>query len=291
MRQQLQALLDTLPEGIHGQVLEGFELLLIKRGWGELALARQGAQVLHFRTAGAAPLLWLSDCLKAPPAAIRGGVPLCWPWFGDHPSQASQPAHGVARTARWDWSLDEDGADGVALRALPAVALWPGLEAQVTVRVREGAIDIELESHNVGQETVELTQALHSYLAVGEVGEIEVRGLAGCEYLDKLKAGAGARQDGELRIGSALDRIYRHEGVIEVRDPVLQRCLRVAKSGSASTVVWNPGDGAVSMIDVGAEQQSAFVCVEAENTVLDPVRLAPGAQCRLATSLSATALN
>ncbi|NVK40189.1 MAG: D-hexose-6-phosphate mutarotase [Oceanospirillaceae bacterium] len=291
MRQQLQVLLDALPEGMHEQVLEDFELLLIKGRWGELALARQGAQVLHYRAAGAAPLLWLSDCLKAPPAAIRGGVPLCWPWFGDHPSQASQPAHGVARTARWDWSLDENGADGVTLRALPAAALWPGLEAQVTVRVHEGAIDIVLDSRNVAQETVELTQALHTYLAVGWVGEIEVRGLRGCEYLDKLQGGAGMRQDGELRIASALDRIYRHEGVIEVRDPVLQRCLRVVKSGSASTVVWNPGDGALSMVDVGMEQQPHFICVEAANTVLDPVRLAPGERSRLATRLSATALS
>ncbi|GGO87358.1 hypothetical protein GCM10011348_40360 [Marinobacterium nitratireducens] len=286
MRQQIEALFSALPDGIHEQQLQNFELLLIKGSWGELALARQGAQVLHFRPAGEAPLLWISDCAKAPPAPIRGGVPLCWPWFGDHPSQAGQPAHGVARTARWDWRLQNAGADGVQLRAEPTRNLWSGLEVGLEVRVRGSAIELLLESRNVAQQPVELTQALHSYLAVADVGRIEILGLRDCDYLDKLRDGRRASQDGELRVESALDRVYRHTGVTEVLDPVLQRRLRVAKSGSGSTVVWNPGVGAAGLSDVGMDQQPRFVCVEAANTGLDPVRLAPGESRRIGTVLS-----
>lgn len=290
MRQALQTLLGALQPGVHEHVLEGFELLLIKAQWGELALARQGAQVLHYRPDGEAPLLWLSDRLKAPPAAIRGGVPLCWPWFGGHPSQPELPAHGVARTAIWSWTLDDERADGVALHAVPPGELWPGLECELTVAVRNRALEIVLNTRNVGREPQEFTQALHSYLAVADVDRIDIRGLRGRDYLDKLQAGAIGHQDQELRLVGALDRIYRHKGVTEVRDPVLQRCLQVTKDGSGSTVVWNPGEAAATLADVGAEQRCGFVCVEAANTSLDPVRLLPGAACSLGTTLSTAGL-
>ncbi|TXS94124.1 D-hexose-6-phosphate mutarotase [Parahaliea maris] len=283
MRQAVLAMLEALPDGIHEREQQGFKLLLLKAAWGELVVAEQGAQVLHFRPAGQCPLLWLSDNLKPAPAAIRGGIPLCWPWFGDAPSG---PAHGVARTGRWQLTVTGERADGCSLRAVPAVDLWPGLDPVVWITADRGALEISLETRNSGGESLEISQALHTYLVVSDVNLVRVQGLEGCEYLDKLRAGARASQAGELRLSGALDRIYDHNTAVEAIDPDWGRRLQIGKAGSGSTVVWNPGAGAADLVDVGMEQQKDFLCIEAANTVLDPVRLAPGECHRLATRIS-----
>ncbi|MFC6673025.1 D-hexose-6-phosphate mutarotase [Marinobacterium aestuariivivens] len=241
---------------------------------------------MHYRPAGERPLLWLSDAVKAPPSAIRGGVPLCWPWFGPHPGDKAQPAHGVARTGLWQWRVLNFAADALALRLEPLQPLWPGLAPVLSVQVRNRQLALRLETLNSGSEHVSLGQALHSYLAVGDVARCELVGLDGCDYLDKLQNGRRMQQNGAPCLTAALDRVYCHQGVTELVDPVWQRRLRVTKEGSGSTVVWNPGDGAGALADVGQAQRSQFVCVEAANTGLDPVTLAPGERHCLATNLS-----
>ncbi len=287
MNRQLESVLQTLSPGVHQRNFQGFDLLLIRKAWGELVVSQQGAQVLYYRPANARPVIWLSDRLKAPPAPFRGGVPVCWPWFADPPVElADQPFHGIARTNPWDWSIEALDNAGARLCLAPIKSLWPGLEPRITVRVEEDVLEIEIETINRGDIAVELTGALHTYLAVSDVNAIELHGLEDCLYADKVKQYQEDRQQGTVRFTAAFDRIYHSRATVQVQDPGWQRQLQIAKSGSGSTVVWNPGELAESMPDVGAEQQPEFVCVEAAMTRYAPVQLQPGARHRLGTVIS-----
>jgi glucose-6-phosphate 1-epimerase len=286
MNKELTALLQEMPDGIQDVTLNGFSLLLIRQSWGELALSRQGAQVLHFRPSGQQPVLWLSDSVQPAPAPIRGGIPLCWPWFAAHPDDPSRPFHGLARTALWNIDVKSCDAEGACLSLQPASALDTDLVPSVTVEVIGGALQVSVETRNPTDTPILLSQALHSYLAVSDVNQIVVDGLQECEYRDKLQQGAICHQAGPLLVRQTTDRIYRHDAVTRVQDTGGQRSLSVGKVGSGSTVVWNPGAAAESIADVGLAQQAAFVCVEAANTFVDPVQLLPGQQHRLGTLIS-----
>ncbi|UTW12916.1 D-hexose-6-phosphate mutarotase [Marinobacterium rhizophilum] len=286
MNKELMALLQAMPDGIQDASLNGFSLLLLRQPWGELVLSRQGAQVLHFRPAGRQPLLWLSDCVQPAPAPIRGGIPLCWPWFAAHPQDPSRPFHGLARTALWDIEVKSCDSRGASLVLQPEATLGTGLVPSVTVEVIDQALQVSIATLNATDAPILLSQALHSYLAVSDVNQVVLDGLDGCEYRDKLQDGALCRQQGPLLIRQATDRIYRHDTVTRVQDTGAQRCLGIGKFGSGSTVVWNPGAAAESIADVGMAQQPAFVCVEAANTFVDPVQLLPGQQYRMGTLIS-----
>ena len=286
MNQELGTLLQDMPAGLQDACVQGFSLLLVKQSWGELVIARQGAQVLHYRPAGAAPVLWLSDCLKPAPAPLRGGIPLCWPWFAAHPSDASRPFHGLARTALWDISVQQNTDDGLSLSLKPCETLVAGVEVRVQVKANQRALQLSLETRNGTASPLELTQALHSYLAVSDLSQVVLEGLQGCSYRDKLRQGAESHQHDALTITEPTDRIYFHDSVTQVQDTGWKRCLGITKSGSGSTVVWNPGAAARDMADIGLAQQPGFVCIEAANTCLDSVQLQPGQRHCIGTTLS-----
>lgn len=286
MNKELCALLQEMPIGVQEASMQGFPLLLVKQRWGELAISRQGAQVLHYRPAGAAPVLWLSDCLKPPPGALRGGIPLCWPWFAAHPSNASQPFHGVARTALWDISIARNTDTSLSLDVRPCDTLLEGVEVSVEVNADATALQVLLHTHNGTGAPLELTEALHSYLAVSDVSKVTLEGLQGCSYRDKLRQNAEYQQHGILAMTESTDRIYFHDSVTLLNDTGLNRCLGIAKSGSGSTVVWNPGAAAKDIVDIGLAQQPGFVCVEAANTFLNNVQLQPGQHHSMGTTLS-----
>ncbi|MCP8689352.1 D-hexose-6-phosphate mutarotase [Marinobacterium sedimentorum] len=286
MNQELAALLEAMPDGVQDASLQGFSLLLIRKPWGELVLSRQGAQVVHFRPSGQSAVLWLSDSLLPAPAPIRGGIPVCWPWFAAHPDDAAKPFHGLARTALWDIDLQQCSDTGVSLELQPVIALECGLVPRVLVEVKERTLHVSIDTLNATDAPILLTQALHSYLAVSDVHQVVLDGLQGCEYRDKLLQGVRALQSEPLRIRGTTDRIYSHNTVTQVQDTGAQRSLRVGKFGSGSTVVWNPGAAAEAIADVGMGQQPAFVCVEAANTYVDPVQLLPGQHHHIGTLIS-----
>jgi glucose-6-phosphate 1-epimerase len=249
----------------------------------EATLHLQGAQLTGWTPRGQAPVIWLSPkAVFAPGKAIRGGVPVCWPWFGD---RAGGPAHGYARTSPWEVAASaqaEDGATCLVLRLPAQPALWPH-ETPVEIRLSVGAtLEIELATRNLGAEAVVLSQALHTYFQVADVRRIALEGLDGRDYFDKLD-GQRKRQAGAVVFDGEVDRVYRDEGgdcVID--DPGLGRRIRIAKQGSASTVVWNPWtDKGRQLGDLGEDGHLGMVCVETANAGEDAVTLAPGAAHRL----------
>jgi len=243
-------------------------------------VALQGAHLLAWQPAGATPVIWLSQAaVFAPGEPVRGGVPVCWPWFG---AREGLPAHGFVRTRLWQVraaSLDATGQ--VVLRLglqddADTRALWDhafDLELLLTVGA---TLSMSLISQNTGDQPITLTDALHTYFCVADIHQTAVQGLDGCDYLDKVQNFAQSRQSGAVEFTGETDRIYVNTTAdCVIQDRGQQRAIRVSKSGSSSSVVWNPWrDKIFADMAAGAYQQ--MLCVETCNAGPDQVTLAPG---------------
>lgn len=260
----------------------GLDAWWIETGAARAVVSRFGGQLLSFAPAGAEEVFWLSPQLAPLPTPIRGGVPVCWPYFGREGQPAHMPAHGHARTQPWELAQARQEADGRVFLELGPTRPDPG-GLVLSMQLWIGAwLEQHLLTRNPGQAPVEFGEALHSYFRVGDARQVRVQGLDGLEYLDKNDGMARHRQHGawtlhDPRDPARCDRIYRGgAGQYRIDDPVLGRSLLVQTASSASVVVWNPGQaGGAAMADVGAHW-SRFLCVEAGNVGPDPVQLAPG---------------
>ncbi|WP_299444469.1 D-hexose-6-phosphate mutarotase [uncultured Phycicoccus sp.] len=241
----------------------------------------EGALVLQWAPAGADQVLFVHPAVPVrhgkPPHA---GVPVCWPWFGPGPADEA-PTHGFARTAEWRHvaTTTEAGATSVEylLTSDDATSEWWPHPYRLRLVVSFGEVlEVSLTTTNDGPDPVVVGEALHAYLAVGDVREITVTGLGGAEYFDKVR-GVTAVQAGDLVLTEEADRVYRSAAAVLVDDPVLGRRLRVESEGAANRVVWNPWDDKARDLDDVDEAWPRFVCVEAANARDDVVTVAPGA--------------
>lgn len=275
----------------------GMSHLLLDAAGATAEVALQGGQVLRYRRAGEPPLLWVSrEAIYAVGKALRGGVPVCWPWFGPHPSDLDKPQHGFVRTMLWE--LRETGADDVSTWARLGIAdspatraLWPhAFDLELDVRLGQ-SLDIALTMRNTGDAPFSCSGALHSYLTVGDVAQIAIEGLEGARYIDKVDGGAEKTQSGPVTISGEVDRVYQGSAAAcVVRDPALGRRIMVEKAGSQTTVVWNPGPAkAAALRDMADDEYTGMVCVETANAADDVVTLAPGAAHTLRAVLSVEA--
>ncbi len=266
-----------------------FVAVQVRTDFSAATIALQGAHVMTWQPNGQEPVVWLSSAAKfAPGKSIRGGVPLCWPWFGPHATAATEsayPGHGFARTIPWELLDARMLPDGrVRLEFAPVMndaarAQWPH-PSTVKYGVTVGQeLDVALATSNTGNIAFELGQALHTYFQVGDVRQATVAGLAGCEYIDKVDGAKRKRQDGAVNFTGETDRVYLGTaGCCEIVDPVLKRRILVTSTGSRSTVVWTPwAEKADKMGDFGADGPWKMVCVETANAADDVISLAPGA--------------
>lgn len=260
-----------------------------KQGSGSIAI--QGAQVLEWKPRGQEPVVWLSAAARFTAGkSLRGGAPVCWPWFGPHPDDPKKPSHGFARNLDWEVLETESVPDGtrILMRLVPGEALrtvWP-FAAELTLAVTMGTrLRLVLATTNRGQEAFEMTQAIHTYFYVGEVGGVRIEGLEGCDYIDTVGDEAVRRQTGPIYIDREVDRIYlRCPGDAVIVDEALRRRIRISKQGSESYVVWNPWiDKSAALGDMGTDGYRRMVCVETTNARNDRVAVAPRDTFRLVT--------
>ncbi len=271
----------------------GLPMVRIANAFAEAEVSFYGAQVLRYQPRDARPVLWVSEqSVYRYGKAIRGGIPVCWPWFGAHPGDPAQPAHGYARILAWPLieavELPDGGTRlGFALspQALAERIALPDFDATLSVTVgRE--LEVVLKVANLSRVPFPYSGALHSYFAVGDIGRVRVTGLDGANYFD-APAGAECVQAGDVTFAGEVDRVYRSEAVCDIVDPAWERTIRVAKRGSASTVVWNPWiDKAARMSDFGDREYQGMLCVETANAREDARTLAPGAAGELAAIIS-----
>lgn len=279
---------------------QGLETLLVDTELARCEISLQGGQVLSFvPRADGRDLLWCSASRLAPGRPVRGGVPVCWPWFArqERPPEAVQ--HGFVRRMAWRASTCAERPDGrvrVVLQVEPPAGGWPdGLGWPAACRpelelVIGEALEMSLRTVNGSAEAVVLTQALHTYFRVGDVRRIAIEGLQGLRFLDKLRDFGEFAQQAPWGFEGACDRIYLRSGARHViDDPVLDRTLLVESERSSSTVVWNPGaEGIGALGDVPLADWYQYVCVEAANCApLDRVTLGPGEETRLVQRISA----
>ena len=257
----------------------------IKNPHAEATLALHGGQILSYRPRAHAPVLWLSrKSYFQTGKAIRGGIPVCWPWFGDHPTDTDKPAHGFVRTAAWSVHASEKREDESTRLKLffsaseATLALWPHrfrLEIEATV---SDVLRVKLICTNTDNQPFTCTGALHSYFNLSAISDVVVKGLEDCAYLDKVDQGRRKVQDGPIHIQRETDRIYIDTTAeCTIEDKGLERSIGIAKNGSRTTVVWNPWtDKARRMQDFGDDEYVNMVCVETANAAADVVTLAPG---------------
>jgi glucose-6-phosphate 1-epimerase len=244
-----------------------------------------GAHVTQFQSGEGPPLIFTSSRSSFTAGrAIRGGIPVIFPWFGPNPDDPRAPDHGFARTLPWAVKSVETGAESVVVAlglesSETTRAAWPHA-FQLGYRVSVGAVlEVTVTVENRSPAPFVFQEALHTYLQVGDVEAATVQGLQGATYIDKADGMTRKRQGPDVvRIRGLTDRVYLGtEAPCVVDDPVLHRTLRLEKHGSRTTVVWNPGAAkARTMADLAPEDWRSMLCVETANAADDAVQLEPG---------------
>jgi D-hexose-6-phosphate mutarotase len=264
---------------------EGLIAIRIENAAATARITPHGGHVLDFRPRSqAASVLWLSDCSWYESGKpIRGGIPICWPWFGMHPDDPSKPAHGFARLMEWTLKSIErpnDTETRVVMELFDSpfsLSLWPEpFLLRLTVEISE-TLRCRLDMENRGENPVNITTALHTYFDIGNIRETRVLGLDGLKYLDSLTKNWHV-QDGAVAFASETDRIYVDAPAsCQILDPSRSRILHVRSEGSRANVVWNPWiDKSKRMPDFGDEEYNGMVCVETAATRQNPVTIGPG---------------
>jgi len=246
-----------------------------------------GAHVTQFQKNGEPPLLFLSrQSLFAADKAIRGGIPVCFPWFG---AREGAVMHGIARLTTWELmetAADPAGRVKLMFRLPPEPLLaagWPPAHVTLTVSVAE-KLTLDLAVRNDTAQDFVFEDCLHTYFSVGDISQVEIIGLKGVQYLDKVEQFARKLESDEaIKISSEVDRVYLNAtGAVAIRDAKWRRIISVAKSGSTSTVVWNPWQAKASaMADFGDDEYGGMVCVESGNVGDSKVALKPGQSAAL----------
>ncbi len=248
------------------------EYIEVSNKLSSIKIALQGAHIFDFRVKGKEPLLFLSDTSHFKVGkAIRGGVPICWPWFGAHPSDSSLPNHGFARISLWTHVKTEeiDKSHTKIILELKSseetLKLWPhNFELQLEILMSD-RLELSLITNNTGSEPFVITQALHTYLLIEDITTVCIEGLDRTKYYDKLTDTYNNPQKGKLCFGSEIDRVY--ENVIK---PLTVKDVEIQTIGSNTVVVWNPGmDFKNNFSDLS--DYRTMLCIESANTLNDAV--------------------
>ena len=249
---------------------------------GELYL--HGAHVTSWKPAHAEEVLFISSQSQWNDSRpIRGGVPVCFPWFSSKADDTNAPMHGFARTTAWQLESIVQTGDAVTVSMFiennEATKKWCPADFRAVLRVTFGPeLILELEVVNTGKTSFRFEEALHSYFRVGNIETVLGKGLNGVDYVDKIDEKRTKTQNGPIAIVSETDRIYLNtDAAVDVVDPALHRQITIAKENSLSTVVWNPWiQKAKAMPDFGDTEWPQMICVETCNIGDSFVELTPG---------------
>jgi glucose-6-phosphate 1-epimerase len=243
-----------------------------------------GAHMLAYKPKQAKQdLFYLSqEAIYKQGKAIRGGVPLCWPWFGDDPAKIGRQAHGFARNVYWsllDCQLHDDIVDiSLGLRSSASSRMWwpCDFNLKLTITVAD-TLTIKLSTENSGELAAAISCALHSYFLVGDIDQVHVEGLDGIDYLDKTQQFEQFVQSGDIRVSSETDRVYLHTPKsVRLVDKAFNRVIEIDQHGAENMVVWNPWDKAQSLADMPDQDYQRFICVETANAIANKTVVSPG---------------
>ena len=285
--------------GIEGQLKfvkgsGGFPFIQICNRSATALICVYAAQVLSFRpTEEDEDLLFLSSkSYYDDGKAIRGGIPVCWPWFGPNAVGLDRPSHGFVRNGLWTVAGTEATTafeTRVKLK-FPETAhndhCWQqafALELEISVG---DTLTLDLITRNTGEQSFSITQAFHTYLRIGNIGQVRILGLEGSVYVDKLDTDTHKQQTGALTVWEEVDRIYTDvKNELIVVDAAFKRRIKISVADSKSAVVWNPWTKKSAVLpDLDADDYRRFICVETGNIAGNVVELPPDSACRLFTN-------
>ncbi len=248
----------------------GFTYIEIANEKAEAKVALQGAHVYHYQRNGEAPLLWRSEASTFEPGkAIRGGIPVCWPWFGTSPDPAL-PQHGFARTTLWNLigANDSDPEETKIILRLQTsdetLSLWPHyFDLYLHITVSEN-LTLALTTINREKSAFELTSALHTYFAISRIEDVHIKGLDGKPYFDAL-SGTSHVQAGDITIDKEVDRVYQKaDRQIKLVD--IDRVITLENEGSDSLIIWNPWiEKCAGMSAMKPDSYMTMLCIETAN--------------------------
>ncbi len=272
-----------------GEIVEGkggFPVIEVNNKKAKSKISVYSGQVISFQPAGETQdLLFLSEAAYYKTGkAMKGGVPICWPWFGPDPEGKGRASHGFVRDRMWNLLSVEETSSGETKVKLGVSAdeetqkVWP-YSFELVVEIVVGAqLTISLNTQNTGDEAFSITQALHTYFAIGDVNKVRVTGLDNAPYIDKVDGGAEKTQHGDITISEEVDRVYtkvKPELIIE--DEALGRRIQISSTNSHTAIVWNPWkEISTNMADLEDQDYQRFICVETANAADEVVEIAPG---------------
>ncbi len=267
----------------HKQFDNGFKYIEIQNKQAEAKIALQGAHLFHYKVKDKPSLLWLSDrAYFEEGKAIRGGIPVCFPWFGKNKHDPSLPQHGFARTQLWTVVLEEETDEStthIQLQLKPnayTLTQWEYL-FDVTLDITIGhTLSIALNVSNTGTKPFEISTALHTYFSVSDIDNVSIKGLDNRAYYDALEEKTSI-QHGDLFIQEEVDRVYSNpsETIILLDGDVK---INLQQEGSNSLVVWNPWiEKSKQMADMTEDGYRTMVCLETSNAREDARVLEPNA--------------
>ncbi len=271
----------------------GLPKAVVTTRWSTAEIYLHGAHVTGFQKTGEPPLLFMSaKSAFVVGKPIRGGVPVCFPWFGPRDGDV---AHGFARVTKWELVKTSAAADGAVtlnfrLPEIPERAAWKNLQTEFIVTVSD-KLTMELIATNDSSTAMEIENCLHTYFHVGDIGVVTIRGLKGAQFLDKTDNGARKLEAHDaLPIAAETNRVYHDTpGAMEIVDAKFRRAIRVEKSGSRDTVVWNPWTTQL-MADFDPAEHKNMVCVESGNVGRNRISLAQGKTVVLKVTLDSKPL-
>ncbi len=258
--------------------------------FGACEVLLQGAHVLQYRPVGLGPALFVSkksDFLPGKP--VRGGIPVCWPWFGSHPADPAQPKHGIARILPWSVKASEYSNDATEIILVLndteiTRALWPhAFDLRMRIRL-EQALLLELTCTNTGSEPFEMTQAFHPYFQVGAIDQVSMLGLEQARCFNRVTQQETVHT-GPFRITQALDWLMTpQQNECALVDEKLRRIIAMTYSGTRNLNIWNPGPNS-AFPDLAPEEYARFLCIEPANARDTAIEMEPGSRHTLSMTL------
>lgn len=279
----------------------GLDYIEIENRYATAKLALQGAHVMHWQPKSTAePVLWLSSNARYTPGrSIRGGVPVCWPWFGAHPTDSSYCPHGFARVVPWEVKESSSLKNGTT-RILLEMTQTEVAKKQLsypykfTLAITVGnSLRMEMTTTNLANHPFIIGEAFHTYFNVSDIENTQITGLENVVYSDKVAGYVRNVQHGALQFNGEFDRVYLNSGEdCLIRDSGYGRAIRVAKSGSNTTVIWTPGaEKTAQMGDMGAANEwRKMLCVESANAMENSVTIYPNETHTMVTEYSLESL-
>jgi glucose-6-phosphate 1-epimerase len=265
---------------------EGLVFITVSNKFADADICLYGAHVTNFKPYNSMPVLWMSPESKfVEGSPIRGGIPVCFPWFGPHKTDPAKPQHGFGRLMYWDVAEVGSQKSGETLVRLQLCSspetktFWEhDFCAEMTIIVGK-TLTATLKVTNTSDTDFEYSCALHSYFNLSSIEEISIEGLQNTKYHNQLEPGEFVQETSKLEIHKAETRhYYDTETACVINDPLFARRISVEKSGSKITTVWNPWEETCSKIDdLPDDAFHSFVCIEAVNAFNDTIQLAPGA--------------